>query len=392
MGQSGIDLPDPLGQSTARDRSSSAAVSPPVNADDLLAQLAGEEVDRLLSDVRGGAGEAGGDELKLDRLLNVDRRARRESSTEKLARKAPVQATPAREAAAAAMTALGTPPEVAIDDLFKQMGPGEAAAASGGLDTDDIASEIEAELAEELEGETGVGRGQALEESLTARAQQLIDQARWEAADDYVIEGSPEAESNRASFAAAAGVELPPKQVETVSPAPALATAGETAQPPSAAAALAREMDEEERHHADTLARLAAAKDREEAAKHVGTGGLDVTGVAIVGEVEITADSSPRPHAQPQSAPQGAQAVGVGVISAGQEITIGETIEMDAVAIDAGVDLDDGREPLLVRFLEWLNAPFADLSDRAREAMGKVAIATMVNAVGVLAYVLIFRR
>jgi len=60
MGQSGIDLPDPLGQSTARDRSSSAAVSPRVNADDLLAQLAGEEVDRLLSDVRGGAGEAGG--------------------------------------------------------------------------------------------------------------------------------------------------------------------------------------------------------------------------------------------------------------------------------------------------------------------------------------------
>jgi hypothetical protein len=52
---------------------------------------------------------------------------------------------------------------------------------------------------------------------------------------------------------------------------------------------------------------------------------------------------------------------------------------------------DDGREPFLVRLLEWINAPFAALSDNARDTIGKLAILTFFNALAVLLYVLMFR-
>ncbi|HLL89616.1 MAG TPA: hypothetical protein VK324_09950, partial [Tepidisphaeraceae bacterium] len=47
--------------------------------------------------------------------------------------------------------------------------------------------------------------------------------------------------------------------------------------------------------------------------------------------------------------------------------------------------------PVYLKPLEWLNAPFAGLSDALREAVGKVAIVTLVNAFAVLAYVVVFR-
>jgi hypothetical protein len=53
---------------------------------------------------------------------------------------------------------------------------------------------------------------------------------------------------------------------------------------------------------------------------------------------------------------------------------------------------DDGAEPFLVRVLEWMNAPFAALSDRARDTIGMLAVLTFFNALAVLLYVLMFRR
>jgi hypothetical protein len=52
----------------------------------------------------------------------------------------------------------------------------------------------------------------------------------------------------------------------------------------------------------------------------------------------------------------------------------------------------EARVPLLVRVLEWMNAPLAGLSESARAALGKVAIMTSVNAAAVLVYVLVFRK
>jgi hypothetical protein len=48
--------------------------------------------------------------------------------------------------------------------------------------------------------------------------------------------------------------------------------------------------------------------------------------------------------------------------------------------------------PIYLRPLEWLNAPLASCPERLRETLGKVAIVTLVNAIAVLAYVLMFRR
>ena len=50
------------------------------------------------------------------------------------------------------------------------------------------------------------------------------------------------------------------------------------------------------------------------------------------------------------------------------------------------------RVPLFVRLLEWINAPFDALPDSARDAIGKVAVMTLVNAVAILIYVLFFRH
>ncbi len=42
--------------------------------------------------------------------------------------------------------------------------------------------------------------------------------------------------------------------------------------------------------------------------------------------------------------------------------------------------------------LEWINAPVASWSDRARDLIGKVALLTLFNAAAILVYALLFRR
>ena len=49
------------------------------------------------------------------------------------------------------------------------------------------------------------------------------------------------------------------------------------------------------------------------------------------------------------------------------------------------------RTPLPVRVLEWVNKPLAGLPEVVRQAMGKVAILTLINAILVLVYVLLVR-
>ena len=47
--------------------------------------------------------------------------------------------------------------------------------------------------------------------------------------------------------------------------------------------------------------------------------------------------------------------------------------------------------PIYYRPLEWVNAPLSSCPDQVRDTIGKIAILTTVNALSVLAYVLIFR-
>jgi hypothetical protein len=56
------------------------------------------------------------------------------------------------------------------------------------------------------------------------------------------------------------------------------------------------------------------------------------------------------------------------------------------------VDADDAPLPLLLRPLEWMNAPLAGAGESMRDLVGKAAIVTFVNAAAVLAYVMLFRK
>jgi len=50
------------------------------------------------------------------------------------------------------------------------------------------------------------------------------------------------------------------------------------------------------------------------------------------------------------------------------------------------------RVSILVRILELINAPFAACPDVLRDLLGKFAILTLMNSVGVILYVMIFRK
>jgi hypothetical protein len=58
------------------------------------------------------------------------------------------------------------------------------------------------------------------------------------------------------------------------------------------------------------------------------------------------------------------------------------------------IELGDAvrRLPLFLRPLEWLSAPLDPWPDQLRDLIGKAGLITLVNAVAVIAYVLIFRK
>jgi hypothetical protein len=55
-------------------------------------------------------------------------------------------------------------------------------------------------------------------------------------------------------------------------------------------------------------------------------------------------------------------------------------------------DIPSARVPIYLRILETLNTPFAACPEFARDLLGKVAILTMMNSVGLLLYVLLFKK
>jgi hypothetical protein len=60
--------------------------------------------------------------------------------------------------------------------------------------------------------------------------------------------------------------------------------------------------------------------------------------------------------------------------------------------LDTGGRTSIASDSLLVRILAWINSPLDSSPDHVREAIGKIAILTAVNAVSVLAYVIFFRH
>jgi hypothetical protein len=103
---------------------------------------------------------------------------------------------------------------------------------------------------------------------------------------------------------------------------------------------------------------------------------------------------------EPPAAPA-APAVVVPAFEEPHESTSDAHAAAERAALSEAAPTPDDREnvldmaaplPIYLRPLEWLNAPLASCPERLRETLGKVAIVTLVNAIAVLAYVLMFRR
>jgi hypothetical protein len=366
MGQTAVDLPDPMKSSGGGGFQ---------NADDLLAQLAGEEVDRLLNEADDAPPAP----------LNVDLAPPPAKAVTKSA-----QATPPNPVVDAT--------EAALDDLFDQLNSAEipgvakpppAAAAAvdptqAGLDdlfeqltaNDPPAQSAAAPAATPPVAKDATGAPAASVSPPVVKTD-VATQADLDALFEQLTVNDP------APAAAAVPVDKPVDQViaeraNDLAAQAQRAAAGSVGEA-SAADALAAEMAEDEATHAAAMRRLgksaAAVADEElkaqEAALIAAAAAAEVAEPAAVGiEIDEQAiELDPEPDADEQAG------------------TDADAAEIDAAAVDV-----DERLPLLVRVLEWMNAPLSGLSDTVREALGKIAIVTSVNAVAVLTYVLLFRR
>jgi hypothetical protein len=349
--QTAVDLPDPIGSDGGGDNGGFA------NADDLLAQLAGEEVDRLLNEADEGAPEP----------LNIDLQAVSAPATSAAAYPAPVAPDAPVGKAAAPATAPADPNQAALDDLFNELNKAEipgapkapvaaapaagaasaAAPAAAASDPDQAAlDDLFNELNKaEIAGAPAAAVSTAPVAPTPAPApvsQAIAAPVAAAPADAAVADEKPieQTIAERGEDLAAQALRENPDAVPVAEP--------------SAADALAAEMAEDEAAHAAAMDRLEQVSAEE--VDHDAVAAAAVAQAAALAGVEIDED-----------------ALG---------------IELDAEAeADAGAHV-----PLLVRVLEWVNSPLAGFPDRVREALGKVALVTTVNAVAVLTYVLLFRR
>lgn len=273
MGQAAVDLPDPLHQPSLDNTPS---------ADDLLSQMAGDEIDRLLS------------EAEVDRPPASPDTPPAEVSQPQSVETTPPPAIVQPKSAAAVDE---SDPDIArqIDDLFKELnGPPPPP-----VDLPPIAAEVPAAPTPKPD------------EADPNISQQLDDLFQQLATDPVTTP----TESQPAPATSAA------------QPEP-LAAASATEQPPTPEINPADQVSEPERQ---TLTAAIPDAAEPETPSHV------------------TVVQSPPP------------------------------------------DLDDAV-PLFLRPLVWLNRPVASCGDGVRRIIGNIAIMTLVNALMLIAYVLVFRR
>jgi hypothetical protein len=325
MGQATVDLPDPLDQQP-----------PPADAggvDDLLAQLAGDEIDRLLAEADAEAPAAAA-------AAPIDARVDPIDFSETPA--VPVAAT---TAAAEPVPRLSPNSPLArlnaLADLPPE--PGDAPA----------------------DGELATPPQTAAAPPAAAEAESTDDNATVDAATlaslDAIASELDATPSSDDGIAAGAG------EVAPAEPAPA--TPGLLA--PGAV----------EKVLADEAAGRLGSKPVDDAppADDAGTTAAErgALGADVDAELAEAAEGKAALGAAPAAA---AVATSSGPISSS---------DLDAVLGDA-----DGEPPLplYLRPLEWLNAPLAACSPAVRDLVGKFAIITTMNALAVLVYVMFFRR
>jgi len=275
MGQATLDLPDPLNEPSAPRQQS---------ADDLLSQMAGEELDRLLSEAESHPAEASGFEL-----------------------------------------------------------PGEGAPDAGEASLNELFDELDEK-----------GLPTLAEDDTPAPVPAPCSKAPIEEG----VKG-----------AAPAPVATP--TAKNAAPAPVAKSAAPKAveAPLSAADELAAEMEADERAHAEALRRMKQGGQVDEAPPQQASFAPVVEAPAVVANQAAVA---------PAVVDEPAVTIDPDLAALGEE-------EPQYVASEPST-------PFLVRLLEWMNAPLAGVSAGMREVMGKIAIITTLNAIGVFVYVLFFRR
>lgn len=108
---------------------------------------------------------------------------------------------------------------------------------------------------------------------------------------------------------------------------------------------------------------------------------------------ELPEEKPPTPAAAdiPPHAPVEAAHVNVGAIAA----ELDQTSRAERAALNdpkpAAAPVD-AKPSLLVRLLEVVNAPVNSLPESLRDALGKIAILTLMNAIGVFLYLMLFRK
>jgi hypothetical protein len=99
-------------------------------------------------------------------------------------------------------------------------------------------------------------------------------------------------------------------------------------------------------------------------------------------------ENSPEPGAAPAAPDAGDSAVAVAAeLDADHKQNVVKLSELASAAKPDAV----APSPIYYRPLIWANAPFAALPDPLRDALGKVAILTLLNSLAVIAYVLLLR-
>jgi hypothetical protein len=253
---------------------STSNTEPVGNADEVLSQLAGSEIDRLLAE-------------------------------------ADVATTP--EPASVPASAAATPTPSAPD--LRQVA---AVESELGLDEAALTSQLD-ELFNQLQEETTAKAAQAEQTAVAEPPAAAVDPAPTPEA--AVVETPPTEGAERAALLEAAGFESEPKPVDAApaqsAPAPAPAPAAQAPPPPA---------------------------------------------------------PSPAAHLTPAATPSA------------------EASERSAVLDAAGfesVEFETPTVPFWIKPFEWINAPIEHCSPAVRQAMGRAAIVTLVNAILVLSYLAI---
>ena len=303
MGKAAVELPDPLDTPLTGANGVAAAGA---SADDLLAQMAGEEIDRLLTEA-GSRADVDSSPL----LVQVPPDVRHSTS-------AAVPPPPPAPLAAA-----DTPTEVAATPI-----------ASAGISP-----------ADQPRAEEAASPAPANDAGLSQQLDDLFNQlAKEEPRPAAVPAASPEpAAGPAASVAAAAAEQAAPVQL-----------------PPQAAP-------------------------------------------VQTALVPTTPPVAPPPPEEPVAIPPSKPAPVAAPSDLGTSLLERSALKAIQPSVAAALQKDaakaDERPPLwmlplvgLTKLLEWVNAPLAACPDRTRNVMGRIALLTLLNALGVLVYVLFFRK